>query len=415
MQLIDMPVGVGEQAAPFVEVGENGVWHMRAGMGDADDERAGAVTDFDGDHVARSSSSSIWPRTKPGRSTTASRRAIGHEAGRRVERRRHEAVLFDAGDVRAQPVDHALQGCARRQWRAELDALRGADRLHADDRGEIGRHPSQTHGGMGGHRDMVLLIGRCRRRIGRARVGEMLVLAHQRRRRHLRDHQAGVEAGLRRQERRQVVAERRVDHQGDAALRDGADLGQRERDLVGGEGDRLGVEIAARDDPALVDENERIVGHGVGLHFERAAGKMKKVHRGADDLGLAADAIGVLHALVAFAVRFADFRAVEERALGSGEGDLPAMAAQGVDGVEKRRRRAHDRIGRERARHDARGRAAPRLEERAERDGGRELRAVEKGEPFLRAEDDGREPRTRQRLGGRAGARRRQRPRLRRS
>ena len=54
--------------------------------------------------------------------------------------------------------------------------------------------------------------------------------------------------GSRRQERRQVEGQRRVDHQRHAALRDGADLGQRRARSVGGEGHRLGVEVAARDD-----------------------------------------------------------------------------------------------------------------------------------------------------------------------
>ena len=80
------------------------------------------------------------------------------------------------------------------------------------------------------------------------RGGEMLVLAHQRGGGDLGDHQAGVEAGIGGEERRQVEAERRVDHQRDPALGDGADLGDRERDHVGGEAHRLGMEIAARDD-----------------------------------------------------------------------------------------------------------------------------------------------------------------------
>ena len=50
------------------------------------------------------------------------------------------------------------------------------------------------------------------------------------------------------EERRQVEGERRIDHQRHPALRDRADLGDRQRDDVGGEGHRLGVEVAARDD-----------------------------------------------------------------------------------------------------------------------------------------------------------------------
>ena len=61
------------------------------------------------------------------------------------------------------------------------------------------------------------------------RMGEVLVFAGERRGRDLRQHEAGVEARLRRQERRQL-AEVWIRQQCDPALRERADLGQRERD-----------------------------------------------------------------------------------------------------------------------------------------------------------------------------------------
>ena len=76
---------------------------------------------------------------------------------------------------------------------------------------------------------------------------EHAVLRHQRRRRHLRDHEAGIEARLLHQERRQP-AHLRIDQDRGAALGDIADLAQRHRELVGGERHRLGVEIAAGED-----------------------------------------------------------------------------------------------------------------------------------------------------------------------
>jgi hypothetical protein len=45
-----------------------------------------------------------------------------------------------------------------------------------------------------------------------------------------------------------------------------------QRDLVGGEGHRLGVEIAARDDLALSDQHQRVVGDGIGLDLQRPPG-----------------------------------------------------------------------------------------------------------------------------------------------
>ena len=44
------------------------------------------------------------------------------------------------------------------------------------------------------HRDVVFLVGRGRDRIDAGRMGALLVLRHQRRRRDLRDHEAGIEA-----------------------------------------------------------------------------------------------------------------------------------------------------------------------------------------------------------------------------
>jgi hypothetical protein len=61
----------------------------------------------------------------------------------------------------------------------------------------------------------------------------------------------------------------RIDHQRDAALRDRADLGDGERDLVRGEGHGLGVEIAARDDPPVSDQDQRIVRDRIGLDLQR--------------------------------------------------------------------------------------------------------------------------------------------------
>ena len=76
---------------------------------------------------------------------------------------------------------------------------------------------------------------------------QRLVLGRQRRRGHLRDHEAGVDAAILDQERRQA-GEVGIHQQRDAALRQRADLGDREREVVGGEGDRLGVEVAAGQD-----------------------------------------------------------------------------------------------------------------------------------------------------------------------
>jgi hypothetical protein len=91
---------------------------------------------------------------------------------------------------------------------------------------------------------------------------------------------------VRREERRQVVGQRGVHHQRHPPLGDGARLGQRQRDLVGGKGHGLGVEVAARDDPPWrVLQHQRVVGHGVGLDLQRAGGEAEEVQRRARHLG----------------------------------------------------------------------------------------------------------------------------------
>ena len=131
----------------------------------------------------------------------------------------------------------------------EVAALRGRQQLDADDvRGVLG-HGEQAIGAMRRHRDVVLLVGRGRDRIDARRVGALLVLRDERGGGDLRQHEAGVQARLRGQEGGQA-GERRIDQHGDAPLGERADLAERQRQNVGGEGDRLGVEIAAGDDLA---------------------------------------------------------------------------------------------------------------------------------------------------------------------
>jgi sugar (pentulose or hexulose) kinase len=59
------------------------------------------------------------------------------------------------------------------------------------------------------------------------------------------------------------------------------------------------VEIATGDDLAGLDQNKRIVSNGIGLDDQRARGLCDQVERGARDLRLATQTLGILHALVA--------------------------------------------------------------------------------------------------------------------
>ena len=118
---------------------------------------------------------------------------------------------------------------------------------------------------MRGHRHMVLLVGRGRDANrpwpdGPAGLFSATSAAEV----TCGDHEPGIQARAAGQERRQA-GQRRVDQHGDAPLRDRADLAQRQRDHVGGEGDRLGVEVAARHGTRRSQEHQRVVGDAVGL------------------------------------------------------------------------------------------------------------------------------------------------------
>jgi hypothetical protein len=144
--------------------------------------------------------------------------------------------------------------------------------------------------------------------------------------------------------------------------------------------------------------DQRIVGDGVGLDLQRPPGLVEQVEAGAGHLRVAADAVGVLHPVVALAVAFADLRAVQQPAHGGGDGDLARLTAQAVDLGAQRRGGAHDRVGRQRGGERAALGDAPRLEQPGQRPGGRELRAVDQRQPFLGPERHRRQPRRRQRV-----------------
>ncbi len=59
-----------------------------------------------------------------------------------------------------------------------------------------------------------------------------------------------------------------IDQNGDPPLRQAADLRNRERQRIGRERHGLGMEISAREHVALLDEQQRIVGDGIGLDAE---------------------------------------------------------------------------------------------------------------------------------------------------
>jgi hypothetical protein len=119
------------------------------------------------------------------------------------------------------------------------------------------------------HAHVVFLVARRGDRVDARRVAEDLVLGDQRGGRVLGDHVAVVEAAVRGEERRQLDSEA-GQHAKGAALADAADLGEAHGRQVEGQGERLAVEVAGRDDVARIREDERVVGDRLDLDGDLA-------------------------------------------------------------------------------------------------------------------------------------------------
>src|SRR4029078_10074840 len=90
------------------------------------------------------------------------------------------------------------------------------------------------------------------------------------------------------------------------------------------------MEVAAGERSVLIGENDWIVGHRTGLDRQRARGVDEQIERGAHDLRLAAETVGVLY-LAASAVAVENFAAFEQFRDCRGDADLARLSAQGGD------------------------------------------------------------------------------------
>ena len=181
---------------------------------------------------------------------------------------------------------------------------------------------------------------------------------------------------------------RRVHQHGDAAFGQRADLAQRQRDHVGGEGDRFAVEIAAGQRLGGVGQNQRVVGHAVGLDRQRGGGLAQQVEHGAHDLRLAAQAVGVLHAVVADAGGTRGWRC---RRSGHATPRRPRSGRDGraVPGCADRKACRSRGRRRSKGSRDQRGlQQALGFEQAGERIGSRELHAVQQRQAFFRPQGD---------------------------
>ena len=142
------------------------------------------------------------------------------EVGGLGEVGREIAVVVEMGHVAAQARAHALDGGARPQ-RARGSRSPGSRSSSSMPRmcarfSAIGSKRRAACAAIETWSSWLAEVGIESMQAG---CGALLVLRHERRGRHLRDHEAGVEARLRREERRQP-RQRRVDQHGDAPLGD---------------------------------------------------------------------------------------------------------------------------------------------------------------------------------------------------
>jgi hypothetical protein len=206
--------------------------------------------------------------------------------------------------------------------------------------------------------------------------------------------------GVGRQEGRQArdVA---VDQHGDAALGDGAHLGDGQAIASAGQRHRLGVEVAAADHGAVVGKDQRVVGHGIGLAQQHQRGVAQLVQAGAHHLRLAAQAVRVLHAVVAVGVaggwRCPASRRGSTRPRRSGPAGRARVDAR-VEGAVAAARGVH----RQRADHQRRFQHRLEAEQRVQRQRGAGLRAVDQRQAFLGRQLQRRDALGAQRVGRRA-------------
>ncbi len=114
------------------------------------------------------------------------------------------------------------------------------------------------HAGAPAHRDVVLLHRARRQRVDAGGRRQAAVLGGDSGLRVLGDHEAGIDAGRGRQERRQAVRASRVEQAVGPSLRDRADLGDRDREEVAGEREPRPKEVSAGLD-APVGQHHRVV------------------------------------------------------------------------------------------------------------------------------------------------------------
>ena len=179
------------------------------------------------------------------------------------------AIVLEPRRERPNELPRGRNAGARLERRMELHRLCAGEQLDREHALGVRQHLPRLQPRRIAHRHMVLLSGARRDRVDARRMGEHLVLADERRRHVLRDHEPGVEPAFDREESGQPLGQRRVDHPLGAALGHRRELGDGHRQRVERERDGLTVEVPVGDEHVVVDEHERIVGRRVRTRSRR--------------------------------------------------------------------------------------------------------------------------------------------------
>ena len=230
---------------------------------------------------------------------------------------------------------------------------------------------------------------------------EHLVLADQGRGRVLGEHEPRVGPRVRRQERRQAAGERRVEHPVHPALADAGQLREGHGQHVGGERERLPVEVPGRHDLAVADY-DGIVHHRAELGFQDPAGETEHVADRAVYLRRAAQAVRVLDGVPAVPVAGQQRGPGEQRAEVGRAVELPRVRPQRLDPLVVGPVGAEQRLHRERTGHVGGGDEHLRVVDREGEQRLHRLGAVDQRQALLGRELQRLDPVLGQHLPGRA-------------
>ena len=146
------------------------------------------------------------------------------------------------------------------------------------------------------------------------------------------------------------------------------------------------MEITAREHGTVLGKHQRVIGDGIGLAQQNSGRVPQLIKAGADHLGLAAQAIRVLHAVIAIQVRQAYRAARQQAAVVLGYIDLAGLATQRMDARIKRAVAAACCVDGQRA-YDQRGfEHGLKAEQSVQGQRGRSLRAVNQRQAFFGAQ-----------------------------